>query len=193
MRGLIGIPETTNERYKHYYREVHMRNSADNPATMLGEMLMCWVWDIQDLCKRYRPANYLDFGCGKGYAYRNRKVDRLFDCSILMHDIGIPEYSERPDPDIVDAIVCCDVLEHIPEELLPEVLSYWGRCKPKFVFATVAQYPSVATLADGTNAHVTQRSRDWWEALLAEHLSCPTVVAFGETPQGYKTYSYRIK
>jgi hypothetical protein len=192
MRGAIGLTDKTKESYKAYYREVHARNSIENPATMMGEMLLNWVWDIQDLVGRYKPSNFLDFGCGKGYAYRNRQVGRLFDCSILMHDIGVPEYTSRPDPSIVDAIVSCDVLEHIPEELLPEVLGYWGQCNPKFVFATVAQYPSTATLSDGTNAHVTLKSREWWEALFNKHLQCPTLIAYGPTPQRYTPVYYRI-
>lgn len=192
MRSKILLSDKLNEKYKAYYREVHTRNSSDNPATMLGEMLLCWVWDIQDLCMRYKPNNYLDFGCGKGYSYRSRQVDRLFDCAVLLHDVGIPEYSMRPNPAVVDAIVCIDVLEHIPEAMLPDVLSYWGECDPKFVFATVAQYPSLAKLEDGSNAHCTLRSREWWEALFEQHLSCPTVVAYAPTPQAYATTTYRM-
>ena len=194
MRGPMGLTQKTEEMYKEYYRDIHHSRrgveGSTEAAVMMGEMLLCWVWDIQDMVRKFKPANYLDFGCGKGYAYRNRGVDKLMPCGILLHDIGVTEYSSRPDPSNVDAIVCIDVLEHIPEDMLPEVLSYWGACNPKFVFATVAQYPAVATLKNGENAHCTLQPTEWWEALFAQYLSCPMAIAYAPKPQGYRIKRY---
>jgi len=109
-----------------------------------------------------------------------------------LYDIGIPEYNKLPAPDVqIDSIICCDVLEHIPEEEIDSVLEYWYSLNPKFVYATVAQYPAVAKLEDGRNAHVTLKETDWWEEKFFKFLNCPTYVLYYPSGKNYIKHVYK--
>ena len=182
------VADKIKEQFNQYYKDVH-----SNPiGTMLGEMILVHVWDIQDLVNKHKPKTYLDYGCGAAFAYKNRKIHRTMDCKVILHDIGVPEYEQRPPSKIVEAVVSIDVLEHIPEELIDETFDYWASCCPKFVFATVAQYPSKAVLSNGENAHVCCKPIEWWEEKIANHFSEDTevVIVYSPTPQEYITKKY---
>ena len=184
----MNIAPQIKERFNQYYKDVH----SSKVGTMLGEMILVHVWDIQDLVQKHKPKNYLDFGCGAAFAYKNRKIQHIMDCGIYLHDIGVPEYTKRPPAELIEAVVSIDVLEHIPEELIDETFDYWASCNPKFVFATVAQYPSKAVLSNGENAHCTIKSVEWWESKINKHFSKETevVIVYSPTPQKYLTKVY---
>jgi len=170
------------------YEEVHSRKVPH----MVGGMVMYHVWDIQDLCVKHKPKVMLDYGCGKGYAYKNRQVHKLWDVEMCLYDIGIPAYNKLPEPDKqIDAVICCDVLEHIPEEEIDDVLAYWYSLNPKFVYATIAQYPARAKLQDGSNAHVTLKEIEWWEEKFFKHINCPTYVLYYPNAKNYVKHVYR--
>ena len=170
------------------YEEIHKRELPH----MVGGMVMYHVWDIQNLCMKYKPATMLDYGCGKAYGYKTRKIHRLWNVSMSLYDIGIPEHNKLPADDVkIDSIICCDVLEHIPEEEIDSVLEYWYSLNPKFVYATVAQYPAVAKLEDGRNAHVTLKETDWWEEKFFKFLNCPTYVLYYPVAKSYIKHVYK--
>lgn len=166
------------------YEEVHKRELPH----MIGERIIYHAWDIQDLCQKYKAKQLLDFGCGKGYAYSQRKVHKMWGVDVHLYDIGIELYNKLPPADMaVDGVISCDVLEHIPEDEIDDTLSYWYSLNPRFVYASVAQYPAVAKLSDGSNAHVTLKQTSWWEDKFFKHLNCPTYVLY------YPKSSYYIK
>lgn len=166
-----------NEQWKEQYKEIHGRSVGH----MLGEQVMFHVWDIQDLCLRHKPKRILDFGCGKAYAYTDRQIHKLFNADMFFYDIGIEKYQKLPEgleKEEIEAVICCDVLEHIPEDFIDATLEYWYSLNPKFVFATIAQYPATAKLADGSNAHVTVKPATWWEEKLFKYINCPTTFVY---------------
>lgn len=172
------VSDQTKQYFIDEYRNIHSNKQV---GMMIGEQLLYWVWNIQDLTFQHAgDVRILDFGCGKGYAYKKRYVHRLWDTTkIIMYDIGIPSYEKKPQLGEFNAVISCDVLEHIPEEQLDEVFNYWySGPNMKFVFCTIAGYPARAKLSDGTNAHVTLRPRDWWVKKIKEHCTCTTEIIY---------------
>ena len=105
---------------------------------------------------------------GSDYSLRNQRAEwRLLPQHLLTCDITQPfELRERNGGDTAyfDVISAWEVLEHLPEELLPQffanVSAHLGQ---DGLFAA-----SIATFEDfdaetGAVYHVTIKSRDWWE------------------------------
>lgn len=174
------ISEYANQKIIEEYQKIHANNSV---SMMIGEQLLNWVWNIQDLSFEHPGTTMLDFGCGKAWAHKARKVSSLWDVKkVILYDIGIPQYSKRPSQDEFQSVIAIDVLEHIPEEDIDEVFKYWYHQNMKYVFATIAAYPARATLSDGRNAHVNQNGRAWWMSKIKKHITCQTEIIFMPEP-----------
>jgi hypothetical protein len=65
-----------------------------------------------------------------------------------------------------DGVICFDVLEHIFVADIPCVLRDLFSYANKLVLINVACYPAIAQLPNGENAHVTQRSPEWWKGMI---------------------------
>jgi len=103
------------------------------------------------------PENVLDFGCG-----RSRLLENIGIENPTRYDPAIKEYSDLPpEGQIFDAVVCNDVLEHIPEDevgvFLKKVTSYAARS----IF-TIHCAKARTILSNGQNAHCTVRGSGWW-------------------------------
>lgn len=129
-----------------------------------------------------RAVTILDYGCGQAlhtfdpkYPSWERTVLRNGDTiftyfkgmiqSYYCYDPAVPRYSRKPDKGTTfDMVVLADVLEHIPEEnvldLLREALSY---CKDDGLMVfTISGNVAFSHFEDGENAHITRKSMDWW-------------------------------
>jgi len=180
------ISDKENEYLKSEYRQIHNRKDI---GMMIGEQIMYWVWNIQDLSFEHEGVVLQDFGCGKAWPYKKRHIHRLWNVDkVVLYDFGIPEYEKKPEIGEFNAIVSCDVLEHIPEEELDATLEYWySNPNMKFVFATIAGYPARATLSDGRNAHVTIKPKEWWIEKIKPYVTCKTeLIYFPEIGRQYK-------
>ena len=103
----------------------------------------------------FQPKSVLDYGCGQ---------------SILIDKLNIPK-KYRYDPAIsgidklpvskVDLILCNDVLEHILEEDLDDLLKELKSLSDKVVFSICIKL-ATHKLPNGQNAHVTIKPVDWW-------------------------------
>jgi hypothetical protein len=60
------------------------------------------------------------------------------------------------------------VLEHCPEEDVPWIVAEMFAHARSFVFASIACYPAKTHLPDGSNAHCTIRSLEWWKRVFAD-------------------------
>lgn len=127
-----------------------------------------WPWALE----RFSPSSMLDVGCAEGYVvrwFKDHQVDsfgvdglpfnvecaRRSQISAAVHDLTTGPYV-HPTP--LDLIWCCDVMEHIAEEFLPNVM------------ATFQQAP-VVLLTTGTDLHaaegwhhVTNKPESFWVA-----------------------------
>lgn len=66
----------------------------------------------------------------------------------------------------VDAVTCCDVLEHIFVSDVPAVLRDILSLADRLAVLNVACYKANALLPNGENAHITARHPFWWKGML---------------------------
>ena len=113
-----------------------------------------------------RASNALDYGCGKG----KLKINNVSD--VFRYDPCNPEFQERPPTGAeYDVIFYVDVLEHVEPEYVNNVLKDIDNFLKKEVLFVVSTRPALHTLPDGSNAHRTIKSIDWWNNKLKEHFA----------------------
>lgn len=135
--------------------------------------------------KHFQVKTILDFGCGKGIraAAIRAKAPHL---TVYEFDPAIP--GKETLPDHVDMVIAMDVMEHIEPEYLDGVFETILGLKPKIFIATICLLPSSKTLPDGRNAHLIQKSAQWWENAFKRHFkiidSQPVVMDRAYSHQG---------
>lgn len=128
---------------------------------------------IIGLSRNLQTRDILDYGCGKC------TLQKSMPFPIQNYDPFIPEHSTHPIP--ADVVVCTDVMEHIEPDFVEAVLKDICALTKKAVFFQIATRPAVKILPDGRNAHLTQRSCNWW---LDKLLPLFDIKAFQEMPGG---------
>lgn len=131
------------------------------------------------------PRSILDYGCGQ-----SRLVDVLdlgYPAKLVRYDPAIPEMSTRP-AEVFDLLINIDVLEHIEEKDLDEVIADMrSLCRNALIIIDTKL--AVTLLADGRNAHVTVRPADWWHARLSRHfLYLEGITTARYTRAGFRTW-----
>ena len=117
--------------------------------------------ELKTLTEATRSKTVLDYGCGKGEMARN--LD-----NVTSYDPCVHEFSTKPEAKF-DIVACCDVLEHIEPDCLLDVLNDIFGYADRAVYLVISTRPAGKTLADGRNAHLIVKPRDWWVELLAQN------------------------
>lgn len=142
---------------------------------------------IAILVQEYDLNSILDYGCGKAQFWKENPHWRAMfewtgthrEHALWLYDPGInetPAQEKRAWLAIhntlplgrYDLVVCTDVLEHVPEGDIPYTLDTILSKSRKFVYLNVSCYPATKTFPDGTNIHVTIKSRTWWKDQIKE-------------------------
>lgn len=139
------------------------------------------------IIKTFRPAgatSILDYGAGQ-----SNTANMLGNFNhIKQYDPSVEGRKDKPEGNY-DWVICTDVLEHIPEEELDDVLadifSY-----SKFILLVIATVPAGERLSTGENAHCTVQTPEWWDARLSKFTSVlnPVLSLTEEWRYGVKTY-----
>jgi len=139
------------------YKEMH-----EDESIFTGDSLSQHGTSIKQLIDHCGAKTLLDFGCGKGYQYTKLNLHNTYFNGIMpsLYDPGT-KYNEFPEGNF-DGVICTDVLEHIEEENLDEVLAQIFSKANTFVYLGVCTVPALAILPDGRNAHVTIKPFEWW-------------------------------
>jgi SAM-dependent methyltransferase len=147
-------------KYEDQYKQMH-----ENLDMFKGKSLIKHAETIGKLVNALGAESILDYGCGKGHQYHKDKLHEVYFNGIIpeLYDIGVPEYSTIPE-DKFDAVICTDVMEHIPEEELDEVIKQIYSKANKFVYFGICTRLAEKTLPNGENAHCTVKPLEWWQA-----------------------------
>ena len=108
-------------------------------------------------------SSLLDFGSGKGEQYEDPYyLNKSWGIGqVTCYDPGVPEFSTPPDTKF-DGVICCDVMEHVPEQAVDDTLNQIFSYAKKFVFFVITTAPDKKELHDGRNCHVTVKPEEWW-------------------------------
>ncbi len=171
--------ENPSEDYVNLLEEYKLMHKASE-GMFNGRSLVKFVQTLEYFLKRYECESLLDYGCGKGTLYTenfrsvteipeiNKPLQDMWGITKLkLFDPGYPQHDKLPTKEVYDAVLCTDVLEHVPtddlEWVLKEILSF----STNLVFLNVACMEALKTLKDGRNAHVSLFSSDDWLQFIA--------------------------
>jgi len=138
---------------KLYLEQAKLLHLNDKKWT--GTTVRQYIPTINKLRKDYNLQTMLDYGCGKAQHH-----DLTWKAT--KYDPAIPEFNVKPIGTF-DLVISTDVLEHIPEEnidnIIADIFSYQG----KWVFVSVCCREAREILPNGMNAHATVKPEDWWK------------------------------
>lgn len=106
-----------------------------------------------------------DYGAGKKNLEKSLNENGFYDFKYFPYDPVFPEYGE---PVAADLVCCIDVMEHIEEEYLENVLDEIKQITLNLCYFSIATCPAKKFLSDGRNAHLIQKPSRWWLPKLCE-------------------------
>ena len=131
-----------------------------------------YIEQIQCLQKHHRAKTLLDYGCGKGEQYTQKIPpfdQRCGFTSSYLYDPCVSYYSKPPRNNRkFDAIICLQVIRHIPNQDINWLKEYFERTAKKFVLIgefdpTFKQKSKKVTNADSEN-----RTIDFYQEAFAD-------------------------
>lgn len=124
-----------------------------------GVASLSHVQTIKNLMSEAKLKSICDYGAGKKNLYKGLVESGFDDFNYYPYDPVFPEYG---DPKEAELICCIDVMEHIEEEFLDNILNEICEITLKFCYFSIATTPAKKTLSDGRNAHIIQQPSRWW-------------------------------
>lgn len=156
--------QTLNDIYK-VYKDTH----DQNPDFFKGYSIISHLSEISYLIRTSNIKTVIDYGCGKAEAWEYHKLRQLFDIQeFLLFDPGVEKYATKPRKQ-TDLVICVDVMEHVPEHLVDEVIDDVCHYSKKAVFFGISTRSSNKILTDGSNAHPTVKPEKWWRDKFAKY------------------------
>lgn len=118
---------------------------------------------IYKLLIENKTTTFLDYGSGHGSLKKALDEHYPNQFNVIEYDPGIPEKNIKPEP--CGFVTCIDVLEHIEEDFVDNVLDDLQRVTEDVLFLTVSTRKAVRVLRGkgySMNAHVTVKPPHWW-------------------------------
>lgn len=128
-----------------------------------GGMGVPYAAMVANIINRLDVRHVLDYGCGSRLSLptelaKSKQVGHPF--KYQAYDPCVPKYAAPPVP--AELVVSLDVLEHIEEDSIDDVLDHLARLTEAVGFFSIDTGPAMKSLPDGRNAHVLQRPPEWW-------------------------------
>lgn len=147
------------ERYIDLHKELHKSSRK-----FTGKSLRAWIKEIDQLMVTHSCENILDYGCGKAHFWPAYWLEK-----IQGYDPAVEKFSKDPSP--ADMVICTDVMEHIPELFVDEILKHINSLSNKWIFFVIDTKKAKKKFKNGENCHVTIKPPTWWQNKLNEF--CP--------------------
>jgi len=119
---------------------------------------------IEKHIKDTNSNTLMDYGCGLCTHYDKHRVHDqwgITEENLYRYDPAIEKYSVNPDK-VFDAVINTDVMEHIPEPYVDDVIQDIFKHSSKLVYFSIATSPAKAILPNGENAHCTLKTHQQW-------------------------------
>jgi len=139
--------------YLEAYRQLHRH------GMFKGFSLEKHINKITELLKEHGCKSVLDYGCGKAILHI-RGITKEWG-NVSLYDPAVDEFEKLPEGKF-DAVICTDVLEHVPEQELDQTLQIIFSKATKLVCLNISTKEAKKFLPNGINAHVTVRPSEWW-------------------------------
>ena len=156
MTNMIYNNKNLTEQYKILH--TNNKNYGSSSIELINEISL-----IIDYLK---PKIVLDYGCGKGSLIK-ALIDKYPEIKFYGYDPSIPGLDTLP-VEKADLVINTDVLEHIPEDILPNVVEKISNIS-QYVFFNLHHAKATAILPNGENAHCTIKDRKWYENLFRKY------------------------
>lgn len=141
-----------SQEYLVLCQEMHNAKPWGTTGHSYIDEFLPFAWDL-------RCDTLLDYGCGRD-SVRKELEKRGVPIEVFSYDPAIPEFSGLPDP--ADFVVCTDVMEHVEEEYVSDVLGHICSLATKGAYFCIALKRAKRNLPDGRNAHITIQPSSWW-------------------------------
>lgn len=129
----------------------------------LGLSVLKFADEIGELIKQCGCETLLDYGSGQGHQYLPpHSLDKKWGVEVQCYDPAVDGMNTFNSAWSFDAVICSDVLEHIPEDQVQQTLGLVFGFAKRLVFLTVCCRAARKTFPDGSNVHVTIKPYDWW-------------------------------
>jgi hypothetical protein len=143
------------------------RKMAEGGSQFLGLSVLQHRDSIRKLARQVDAKSMLDWGCGRGDAYRSpNKLHHQLGISrkdVFLYDPSFPQHDRKPTGKY-DLVLCSDVLEHIVEADVDVFIDTLFSHAKKAVWASVCTRPAKKFFSDGvTNLHCTIKPHEWWQ------------------------------
>jgi tetratricopeptide (TPR) repeat protein/SAM-dependent methyltransferase len=159
--------------------------------------------------RKHSVRTILDAGCGSGKLMW--RLMQEFPGEFDVHGFDITDKCLDPcfgqikdrvltigclwNPDdftkVYDAVICCDVMEHIPTERVPAVLANLRKSTRRFAFFSISVIPDAfGPMLIGEALHLTVQKPNWWFAKLALAGFKMTSYATGMGNNGHEAQLY---
>lgn len=147
------------------YRSLHQRHMFP------GLSITPFLPEIINLVSVSKAKRILDYGCGEGMQYIQERFYEAWGTKIpTMYDPAVPGL-DQPPSGTFDGVICTDVLEHVPEDELDNVINDLVNYSRMWAFVSVCCRPAKRKFDDGTNVHVTIKPFTWWQEKLGERFA----------------------
>lgn len=143
---------------KDYIASEYRRMHKEHYFT--GGSLLIHLRRIKEIILKEKIKTILDYGCGKATGHK-----KLLTESVTLYDPYYEPYSKKPEG-VFDMVICTDVMEHVPEDEVEEVLRTLIDHTGKVLFLAISTKPAKKKFANGENVHVTVRTESWWNAII---------------------------
>lgn len=114
---------------------------------------------VIDYLREIGARSILDYGCGEG-SLQARLRTLGFDGAVIEYDPAVRGKDKLPRP--VDLVVCTDVLEHVEQGCIGNVLAHVRALSRMGCYLVIATRPANRLLPNGQNAHLIVEHPDWW-------------------------------
>lgn len=142
------------------YRNLLLQLRQNRPS--YGSTAYKHAADVRDFAEQLQAKTILDYGCGAGTLGSASEMQK-FD--VIGYDPAVKGKEVLPEVSF-DVVACIDVMEHVEESYVTDVLEQIYSKAQSGVYLLISLVPAKHILPNGENAHITlYPAHEWFERL----------------------------